>query len=51
VTEKRAREWDTTIPRMRWVQQWMRQLFAWNKPWNPIVKVVVTIPERFSNII
>lgn len=51
VTEKKARDWDTTIPRMRFVQQWCRQLFAWNKPWNPITKVVVHIPDRFKNIL
>lgn len=51
VTEKRSRDWDTAIPRMRFVQQWFRQIFAWNKPWNPITKVVVRIPDRFKNIL
>lgn len=51
VTDTKARDWDTTMPRMRFIQQWVRQLFAWNKPWNPIVKVVVRIPERFKNIL
>lgn len=51
VTEKKAREWDKTMPRIRFIQQWIRQLFAWNKPWNPIIKVVVIIPERFKNVL
>lgn len=51
VTEKKARDWDTTIPRMRYIQQWLRQPFAWNKPWNPITKVVVRIPDRFRDIL
>ena len=51
VTGAKAREWDKTVHGMRFVQQWLRQPFAWNKPWNPITKVVVRIPERFRNII
>lgn len=51
VTEKKARDWSKTIPRMRFVQQWVRQLFAWNKPWNPLCKVVVRIPNRFRNLL
>lgn len=51
VTGAKARDWDKTVDKMRRVQQSLRQLFAWNKPWNPINKVVVKIPERFNNII
>lgn len=51
VTKKRAREWDNTVRRMRHVQQILRNPVAWNKPWNPIIKVVVRIPERFKDII
>lgn len=51
VTGAKARDWDKTVEGMRRVQQWMRQIFAWNKPWNPIMKVVVKIPERFKNLI
>lgn len=51
VTDAKAREWDKTVSRMRNVQQFMRQPFAWNKPWNPITKVVVRIPDRFMNVI
>lgn len=50
VTGKKAREWDNTVSKMRFVQQVLRQPFAWNKPWNPITKVVVRIPERFKDI-
>lgn len=51
VTEKKAQDWNKTIPCMRFVQQWIRQIFAWNKPWNPSCKVVVRIPDRFKNIL
>lgn len=51
VTNAKARDWDKTVRGMRCVQQWLRQLLAWNKPWNPITKVVVTIPERFENVL
>lgn len=51
VTGAKARDWDKTVGGMRRVQQLLRQPFAWNKPWNPITKVVVRIPERFENII
>lgn len=51
VTEVKARDWEKTVRGMRYVQQCLRQPFAWNKPWNTITKVVVRIPERFKNII
>lgn len=51
VTGATAREWDKTVAGMRRAQQILRQPFAWNKPWNPITKVVVRIPDRFKNII
>ena len=51
VTATTARDWDKTVGGMRRVQQWLRQPFAWNKPWNPITKVVVRIAERFKGIV
>lgn len=51
VTNAKAHDWDKTVRGMRCVQQWLRQPLAWNKPWNPITKVVVTIPERFENVL
>ena len=51
VTERKAVEWDKSVRIMRYIQQWFRQLFAWNKPWNPSYKVVVRIPERFKNVL
>ena len=51
VTKNKARDWDKTINKMRFVQQILRQPFAWNKPWNLLTKVVVRIPKRFRNII
>lgn len=51
VTKNRARDWDRTVKGMRVAQQILRNPFAWNKPWNPITKVVVTIPDKFKDII
>lgn len=51
VTDSKPREWDRTIKGMRVAQQILRNPFAWNKPWNPITKVVVRIPDRFKDII
>ena len=51
VSENKARDWDSTVGKMRLVQQTLRQIFAWNKPWNPITKVVVKIPDRFRNVL
>ena len=51
VTQGKAFEWDKTVHGMRFMQQWIRQLFAWNKPWNPFYKVVVRIPDRFKNLL
>ena len=51
VTDHKARDWDKTVGGMRRVQQFLRQPFAWNKPWNPITKVVVRIPERFRDVL
>lgn len=51
VTNAKAREWDKTVKGMRHVQQWLRQPLAWNKPWNPITKVVVRIADRFKDLL
>lgn len=51
ITGAMPREWEKTVAGMRRAQQILRNPFAWNKPWNPITKVVVRIPERFKNII
>lgn len=51
ITNAKAREWDKTVKGMRHVQQWLRQPLAWNKPWNPITKVVVRIADRFKDLL
>lgn len=51
VSKSRIREWDRTVKVVRWVQQHIRPLNAWNKPWNPFTKVVVRIPDRFIGIL
>jgi hypothetical protein len=51
VSKAKIREWDRTVKCVRWIQQHIRPLNAWNKPWNPIVKYVVRVPDRFVGIL
>lgn len=51
VSQAKVREWDRTVKVVRWVQQHIRPLNSWNKPWNPLTKVVVRIPDRFVGIL
>lgn len=51
VSEAKVRDWDKTVSFVRRIQQYIRPIFAWNKPWNPIYKYVVKIPDRFRDII
>lgn len=51
VSKARIHEWDKTVKVVRWVQQHIRPINSWNKPWNPITKVVVRIPDRFLGIL
>lgn len=48
---KKIRQWDGTVGKVRWVQQHIRPVNAWNKPWNPVSKVVVRIPDRFVGLL
>jgi tRNA (guanine37-N1)-methyltransferase len=49
--EAKIREWDRTVKVVRSVQQHLRPVNSWNKPWNPVTKVVVRIPDRFVGIL
>ena len=51
ISKTKARVWDSTVKVVRWVQQHLRPIHAWNKPWNPIIKVVVRIPDRFVGLL
>jgi hypothetical protein len=51
VSKAKIREWDRTVKVVRWVQQHLRAVNSWNKPWNPVTKVVVRIPDRFVGIL
>lgn len=51
ITKAKARDWDKTVGGMRLIQQWLRQPFALNKPWDPITKTVVRIADRFRDIV
>lgn len=51
ITGAKAREWAPTVRLLRAIHQWVRPIWALNKPWNTIRKYVVRIPERFSKIV
>ena len=51
ITGAKAREWQRTVRLLRLIHQWVRPIWALNKPWNTIRKYVVAIPERFSKIV
>ncbi|MBR5830830.1 MAG: glycosyltransferase family 2 protein [Tidjanibacter sp.] len=51
ITGAESKEWDKTTRRVRRIHQYMRPIWAINKPWNTIRKFVVRIPERFSKIV
>lgn len=51
ITGAKAREWKPTVRLLRAIHQWVRPIWALNKPWNTIRKYVVRIPERFSKIV
>lgn len=51
VSGQTPREWDKTIPWVRMLQQYVRPLYAWNKPWNPRPPIVVAIPPRFRDLL
>lgn len=51
VSKAKVREWDRTVRFVRWIQQHIRPINSWNKPWNPITKFVVRIPDRYIGIL
>lgn len=51
VSHATPRQWQPTVDRVRRMQSWCRPIFAWNKPTTFGLKFIVTIPERFSNLI
>lgn len=50
ITGGEARSWDRFIPIARTLQQRIRKIQAWNKPAMFGWKIIVKIPDRFSNI-
>lgn len=51
VSESTARYWERWIPFARCVQNIVRPPYAWNKPAMFNLKIVVSIPERFKDIV
>ena len=51
ITGAESREWEKTTRKVRRIQQYMRPIWAINKPWNTRRKFIVRIPERFSGIV
>lgn len=46
-----VRDWDKWTRRAVWLQARLRHLYAWNKPAMLGMRIVVGIPERFSDLI
>lgn len=51
VSKSKARSWGRWIPFARLVQNVVRPPYAWNKPAMFNLKLVVSIPERFQDIV
>lgn len=51
ITGAESREWEKTTRLVRRIHQYVRPIWAINKPWNTIRKFVVRIPQRFSKIV
>ena len=51
VTEGKERAWDKWVKAARFIQNYVRPVYAWNKPAMLNMKIIVRIPERFSKII
>lgn len=51
VSGSKARDWNRWIPLARNLQNLVRPPYAWNKPAMFNLKIVVSIPERFQNIL
>lgn len=51
ISEAKSLEWEKTTRKLRWIHQYIRPIWALNKPWNTIRKFVVRIPERFAKIV
>lgn len=51
VSRCNLRPWTPTVQRVRLMQQWLRPLFAWNKPTTLGIRYIVQIPERFKKIL
>ncbi len=51
ITGAESREWERTTRKVRRIHQYIRPIWALNKPWNTVRKFIVRIPERFSKIV
>ena len=51
ISGAKALDWAKTTRLVRWIHQYIRPIWALNKPWNTMRKYVVRIPERFSKIV
>lgn len=51
ISSARILRWDRVVPFVRFIQSFVRPIYALNKPWNTLYKYVVEIPDRFSTIV
>ena len=51
VSSAKARSWERWIPVARFIQNLVRPPYAWNKPAMFNMKITVSIPDRFKEIV
>lgn len=51
VSQRPARSWESWVPKARFIQNFVRPPYAWNKPAMFNAVIIVRIPERFESIV
>lgn len=51
VSQRSIRLWESWVPKARFIQNFVRPPYAWNKPAMFNSVIIVRIPERFENIV
>lgn len=51
VSQRPVKSWDSWVPKARFIQNFVRPPYAWNKPAMFNAVVIVEIPERFESIV
>lgn len=51
VSQRPVKSWDSWVPKSRFIQNFVRPPYAWNKPAMFNAVIIVEIPERFESIV